>query len=343
MGTVGGSGFQVSAEGVVRFADGAQADLTTLEGMARAEAVLDSEQVLELKALMRAQGFRFEGQVFVPDDTYGRARTGRTDGPTSTNEGKTDIDAELAAAFQKAGVPNPYNANTTKALLAKLKTDPGFGKIIELSNAMVTNPTPENEAAFVAGFTQFAGKNVGVNAMELLYLVFRESIQDVNEDKKYFLHKLQDYNKMAEALSKYLEELVQKSMELSEKGKGKEYPEKETVEVVDKTFDTGTLDVNGEMLYSTTGRDEKKVTMKGYKPQVETEHHDTRLLNRTALTDLMKRVENQQEEVRNKRQMATTAFQNFDQKSNQLMNMLATVIKTMNEMRGIGAASRSGL
>jgi hypothetical protein len=49
------------------------------------------------------------------------------------------------------------------------------------------------------------------------------------------------------------------------------------------------------------------------------------------------------EEIRNKRQMDTMAFQNADQKANQLMNMLSNVVKTMNEMRGIGAGNRSGL
>jgi hypothetical protein len=49
------------------------------------------------------------------------------------------------------------------------------------------------------------------------------------------------------------------------------------------------------------------------------------------------------EEIRNKRQMDTAAFQNFDQKANQTFNLLSSVMKTMSEMRGIGAGSRSGL
>ncbi len=44
-------------------------------------------------------------------------------------------------------------------------------------------------------------------------------------------------------------------------------------------------------------------------------------------------VETGQEQVRNKRQMASTAFQNFDQKANQLYNLLSSVMKAMNEMR----------
>ena len=66
-------------------------------------------------------------------------------------------------------------------------------------------------------------------------------------------------------------------------------------------------------------------------------------LNGTALGDAIKSLESEQEEVRNDRTMDTTAFQNFDQQSNQLYNMLSSVVKTMSEMRSIGAGSRSGL
>jgi hypothetical protein len=61
------------------------------------------------------------------------------------------------------------------------------------------------------------------------------------------------------------------------------------------------------------------------------------------LGEQLRRIESAQENVRNKRSMDATAFQNFDQKSNQLMNMLTSVVKTMSELRGIGAGSRSGL
>ena len=39
----------------------------------------------------------------------------------------------------------------------------------------------------------------------------------------------------------------------------------------------------------------------------------------------------------------TTAFQNFDQKADQIYDMLDSVLKTIGEMQGIGAGSRSGL
>ncbi|MCH8242025.1 MAG: hypothetical protein IH897_05370 [Planctomycetes bacterium] len=56
-------------------------------------------------------------------------------------------------------------------------------------------------------------------------------------------------------------------------------------------------------------------------------------LDRAGLNDTIKEAESMQETVRNKRQMASTAFQNSDQKSNQLYNLLSSVMKAFNEIR----------
>ena len=56
-------------------------------------------------------------------------------------------------------------------------------------------------------------------------------------------------------------------------------------------------------------------------------------LERAGLNQALKDVEAMQEQVRNKRQMASTAFQNFDQKANQQYNLLSSIMKAMNEMR----------
>jgi predicted ribosome quality control (RQC) complex YloA/Tae2 family protein len=50
------------------------------------------------------------------------------------------------------------------------------------------------------------------------------------------------------------------------------------------------------------------------------------------LSTRIKILENLMEEVKNKRQEFQTAFENFDQKVNQLFNMLSTVLKSMKEM-----------
>jgi len=52
-----------------------------------------------------------------------------------------------------------------------------------------------------------------------------------------------------------------------------------------------------------------------------------------SLNTMIKQVEKQQEDLRNKRQMTQTTFQNFDQKTNQLYNTLSNVVKSMNETR----------
>jgi hypothetical protein len=49
------------------------------------------------------------------------------------------------------------------------------------------------------------------------------------------------------------------------------------------------------------------------------------------LSEQIKVIENLMEEVKNKRQEYQTAFENFDQKANQLFNILSTVLKNMKE------------
>jgi methyl-accepting chemotaxis protein len=44
-------------------------------------------------------------------------------------------------------------------------------------------------------------------------------------------------------------------------------------------------------------------------------------------------VRDESETIRNKRQKARTAFEDFDQKANQLYNLLSSVMKAMNELR----------
>jgi hypothetical protein len=47
-----------------------------------------------------------------------------------------------------------------------------------------------------------------VGIMDTLFAVFRESIEDMNEDMQYFAQKLKMYNDIGEALSNYLSGLV---------------------------------------------------------------------------------------------------------------------------------------
>ena len=52
-----------------------------------------------------------------------------------------------------------------------------------------------------------------------------------------------------------------------------------------------------------------------------------------ALEKYINLVRDESETIRQKRQNATTAFEDFDQKANQLYNLLSSVMKAMNEVR----------
>jgi len=51
------------------------------------------------------------------------------------------------------------------------------------------------------------------------------------------------------------------------------------------------------------------------------------------LSDAIRGAESQMEQARNERQTVATAVENFDQKANQLFNLLSTLMKNLSEMR----------
>jgi len=200
--------------------------------------------------------------------------------------------------------------NSTAQVYGEISGELQFTDSVSLAQKYFENPTAENEAAFVKQvFNYTEGK---VNIHEILFLVFKESIEETNEDKKYFLAKMKDFNTMGENLSDYLRELTEASTALTNQGEGKEYPEKERVSIDIKEFDLSTLNSEGSL---------------------ELLSEESKSVDRSALNDQIKMLESMQETVRNKRQMASTSFQNLDQKVNQLYNLISSVMKNMNEMR----------
>jgi methyl-accepting chemotaxis protein len=323
----GGSGVgggNVSAN--IQFIEGAQVqlgdakvDLQTAEGLAQAEALLSPEQLAELEGLMRQAGFRRAGDHFVPRDDYAVRKELGVNGPTASDVGQSDLEAEIYEnVYKPLGLPNPRNANTTDKTFAEIGNLSEFGSATNAMTNYLANPTNANQAEFMSRMRALEAVYPNGNIMEVLFLVFRESIKETNEDKKYFLLKLQEFNKMAEGLSDYLAYLVDKSQELGDKCEGQKYPDKVHIDVTTKEFDLSTLsaaDASGQRHLIVT----------------KTENHRP---DRASLNDEIKNLESMQETVRNKRQMASTAFQNFDQKANQLYNLMSSVLKSLNEMRG---------
>ena len=224
-------------------------------------------------------------------------------------------DQELIKLFASALGTNPVNSQTTPKVHEQLQQTESYGQTVSALQGFLEDPSPANLSEFQSRMRGLASEFPHGNIMEVLFLVFKDSIEEVNEDKKYFLKKLMMYNDMAEGLSEYLQELLPASDELGKKiaSAKSEDAGMQTVSVNIKNFDL-----------TTTGADGKLQQIGPTK---------TENMNQMSLGNRIKEVESMQETVRNKRQMASTAFQNFDQKGNQLYNLLSSVLKGMGEMR----------
>lgn len=132
----------------------------------------------------------------------------------------------------------------------------GRSPAISASSALVRSP--ETDAAIAAGrravaaptdralqaeFTERLGDVLAShgatssNILEALFLVLRESIAEMQEDKKYYLEKLDTMNRMGEALSDYLEELADASRRLGGIERGTSGRSTRTVSITVRTFD----------------------------------------------------------------------------------------------------------
>jgi len=306
---------QISADGKVSV-NGVPVDINTPQGAQALLGAVSGEELSQIKAMLHLKQVDSpDGPLLVPNDSFKKVDTNelkKSLGPLE-NTGGTDLDAELGEkVFVQNGVPNPYSSNTTEGLAEKMSGEIAGGS--EVLNKYIQNPTQKNLDGFTDYMKRIEAENPHGNIMEVLFLVFRQSIEETNEDKKYFLTKLKMFNDMGEALSGYLSELVDVSRDLGAAAAGAKYPEMVLTAspVSIKKFDLSTTDASGQLKALST---EKK------------------RLDRAGLNDTIKEVESMQETVRNKRQMASTAFQNFDQKANQLYNLLSSVMKAMNEMR----------
>ena len=55
------------------------------------------------------------------------------------------------------------------------------------------------------------------NVMALIFFLMKEQIDEANETKKYFLGKLELFNKIAESMAEYLKRLAEEAKELAGK------------------------------------------------------------------------------------------------------------------------------
>ncbi len=102
-----------------------------------------------------------------------------------------------------------------------------------------------------------------------------------------------------------------------------------------------TMSSISESMYDTTMAIVRKQSGLTSEESQEGETSSKKKLSKEEINEIIEDVEEQQEELKDRRQRALTYFQNVDQKTNQMYNMLASVLKTMNEMSGVGVSSRS--
>ncbi|HKY61399.1 MAG TPA: hypothetical protein VJP59_10355 [Gemmatimonadota bacterium] len=106
-------------------------------------------------------------------------------------------------------------------------------------NAVASPSNRALQAEFADRVGSVVGSRGSVNIMEVLFLVLKESLSEMNEDKKYWLEKLAEMNKMSEELSDYLKELADASRELGEieRGPTGRTRSMRTVPITVRTFD----------------------------------------------------------------------------------------------------------
>ena len=140
------------------------------------------------------------------------------------------------------------------------------------------------------------------DTMALLFEIFKESIEDANKDKRYWLTKLKKMNEIAEAMGDYLQELnaAEAHLECSNENK---------VKIKLRRF---------KMNDDSSENEEQSTYVIITKEELAVE-----ILNLVLLL----------EESRNKREEFASMFENFDQKANQLFNILSTVLKGIKEMK----------
>lgn len=165
------------------------------------------------------------------------------------------------------------------------------------------------------------GNHISKSALDAM----KSTIDDANKDKEFYLKKMQDYNKIGNVMSERMNALGEAQRNERELSKAeKKEMIKKISEARKKAAEEHSKKSRAEL---TTKKNERKKS-------------ETKSVSKSELDKTIRTVEAQQQTLRNKRQMSSTAFRNVDQRSNQLHNIISGVLKTTGDARGL--ASRGG-
>jgi hypothetical protein len=138
-----------------------------------------------------------------------------------------DLDSEVAAVFENAYGFNPLTEDQLRDIRWRettVRSLGGFSSTVKAGKLAVQDPTDAAyEQEFARRLNTLLASTEGQNIMATLFFVFRESIVEQNEDKKYWLTKLKEMNEIAEALADQLKYLNDRLSQLEEKKRSKQY------------------------------------------------------------------------------------------------------------------------
>jgi hypothetical protein len=312
-------------------------DLGAPGALAALEAALgESGQAIlaQIKAQMQARGMVLDANSgrFVPSDTYRRG-TATTSSTQTESAGQASADTamnDIADAMRNGGVyVNPRAAMQT---YQNIRSSDRFAEDVAFVKNSINNPavqlglqsTPPKGAgqAFLQELAARGLMHRDEDPALVVMALMRESVKESFEDTKVFLDKIKHLNNVSTALTETAAKIDAISKKMANAEGANKYPEKATIEISNTDSATRIPDLSSAINGGTTNAAQLRSLDWG--GQV---NGNSTILRRGHIDAMAKNIEREMEKVRNERQMATTHFQNFDQKKSQYISILTNVSK----------------
>ena len=204
----------------------------------------------------------------------------------------------------------------------RIRNDVNFDPAVFALKTYLNSPTQPNYDNFQGKFTELEAGGSG-DWLAMLFEVFKESRRDVQENQKYFLKRLEERNKINDAIQEYMRDLTESAHKLNDKvlraSEDDESQQKARVEI--KEFDVGPQ-------AHAIGRNGNAIAPSAADSSAE--------LGRSDLNNLIKDVDMMATRARNEADKIKGHFQAWSEKANQVDQQLSAVLRTMKDVRRIG-------
>lgn len=204
----------------------------------------------------------------------------------------------------------------------RIRKDINFDPTVNALKTYLESPTQPNYDSFQIKFTELEAGGGG-DWLAYLFEVFKEARRDVQENQKYFLKRLEERNKINDALQEYMRYLIEQTQKLNAKvrraSEDDESQRKVRVEI--KDFDVGPQ-------ARVIGRNDNLIAADSVDSSAE--------LGRSDLNNLIKDVDMMATRSRNEADKIKGHFQAWSEKGSQVDQQLSAVLRTMKDVRRIG-------